>query len=541
MVGSAKGRSMRVSMMRFPGKSSRTSIHATRVPKTTFSRATNSEERMVRRSAAHASGVVTWSQNSPSPWSAERQTTAPRGMKTRMLRYSVASPSGSPVPKRRRAATGGAAGTTGGPPSACVAVALAKRDPDALLDVGHDAAVRVEEVLAHVGPATELADVEEPGRRGELVRPGHALASRPVAVPDERGLRLLGAEVVEEGLGLLGLLGGRGDRHRVLDEDRVVRDDVVDVLALLLGEDRLVLVGEEHVTLATGEGLQGLPGAVVLDDHVFEEIGEVLLGLVLRLALLDLGAVGGHDVPPGTAGGEGVRGHDLDAVLGEVVPRVDAEGVVLPHDPDHDGVGDHPLLRTGVPVLVDDVGLDQPVHVRLEGELHHVGGEAALHGAALVARAPVGLRELDVLAGVRGLEVLDDLLVRLLRRRVRDEREPLLVPAAATAGDERDARKEPNRRHPSLLHAPLTLHSFLGIPYWIDRQGRGAREPSQGTIGHKVGDSDAGKVTRCAGPTAPGRWRACRPGLRIGRQAILPPATRARTKAPRPNAVRHVR
>ena len=40
--------------------------------------------------------------------------------------------------------------------------------------------------------------------------------------------------------------------------------DVVDVLAVLLGEDRLVLVGDQDVALAAGEGLQRRAAAVVL-------------------------------------------------------------------------------------------------------------------------------------------------------------------------------------------------------------------------------------------------------------------------------------
>ena len=38
-----------------------------------------------------------------------------------------------------------------------------------------------------------------------------------------------------------------GQRARVVDAQRGVRDDVVEVLAALAGEDRLVLVGEQHV------------------------------------------------------------------------------------------------------------------------------------------------------------------------------------------------------------------------------------------------------------------------------------------------------
>ena len=47
----------------------------------------------------------------------------------------------------------------------------------------------------------------------------------------------------------------QGRRDRVLDEERVVRHDVLERLAGLLREDRLVLVGDEHVTLAGGRNV----------------------------------------------------------------------------------------------------------------------------------------------------------------------------------------------------------------------------------------------------------------------------------------------
>src|SRR3712207_9156803 len=58
---------------------------------------------------------------------------------------------------------------------------------------------------------------------------------------------LFRSEVLRLGRGVV------GDRGRVLDEQRGVGNDVVELGAALLGEDRLVLVGEQHVPGAAGE------------------------------------------------------------------------------------------------------------------------------------------------------------------------------------------------------------------------------------------------------------------------------------------------
>ena len=74
----------------------------------------------------------------------------------------------------------------------------------------------------------------------------------------------------------------------------------------------------------------------------------------------------------------------------------------------------------------DLLGLDQLVHVGRQRQGDDVGLEAGLDGAGLVAGGAVGLLEPDVLAVGGLLEGGDDLLVRLLRRRVGDR---LSVPA----------------------------------------------------------------------------------------------------------------
>ena len=278
------------------------------------------------------------------------------------------------------------------------------------------------------------AIVKRLGRRGELVRARDALDDRAVALGDEDLLGLGRVEEVVEGLGRL--RGGRllGHRQRVLDEDRLRRDDVLDVLAGLLRGDRLVLVGEQHVALAADERLQRLTRALVLHGHVVEEVLEVGLGLVLGLALLELGAVGGHDVPLGAAGGERVRLDDLDARLGQVGPAGDALGIALADDEDDDRLGHEPVVLVLVPVGGDEAGVHEPRHVGLERELDDVGRQAGLHAAALLAGRAVGLVEGDVRPGVRLLEGRDQLRVRLARRRVGDERDA--GPAPAAAGDQ---------------------------------------------------------------------------------------------------------
>ena len=125
---------------------------------------------------------------------------------------------------------------------------------------------RSKNCLLHLGPAAEVVDREElRAGVGNSNSPATVLVHRPVAGLAEDALRLLRADVVEEGGGLLRRV--LRHRDRVLDQDRLVRDDVVEVLALLLGEDRLVLVGEQDVALAAGEGLERLARALVLDGR----------------------------------------------------------------------------------------------------------------------------------------------------------------------------------------------------------------------------------------------------------------------------------
>src|SRR5438552_1688671 len=106
------------------------------VPMTTLTRATSAEPRTVGLREGHEAGVVTCRQTSAGPAFVPRQTTAASGMSTIRLRYVTARPS----PVRR------------------VAIGLlgVRGDAEFRLDRGDQAGRRVEEVLAHLRPATEV-------------------------------------------------------------------------------------------------------------------------------------------------------------------------------------------------------------------------------------------------------------------------------------------------------------------------------------------------------------------------------------------------
>src|SRR4051812_36070079 len=165
----------------------------------------------------------------------------------------------SPVPRAGAGATAWSPRAVTGRPAVsgeATASLIIGRDTQAPLDIEHHAAVGVEDLVRRVRPAAEVRDGEQAARLREVTRGGHILVDRPVAVVEEDLLRVVPAEEVEEGLGLLGVLARLGHRDRVLDEDGVVGNRVVDLLTVLLGEDGLVLVGEHRIALAAGEGLQ---------------------------------------------------------------------------------------------------------------------------------------------------------------------------------------------------------------------------------------------------------------------------------------------
>src|SRR6478736_2556354 len=419
IVGSANGRSMIVLMNPLPRKSSRTSTQAVSVPRTALNPAISSAVHRLSSSADSAWRLVTDDQNPPSPASVDRATNAASGIRTMTLSHSVASPRPSapdpPVAARGRRRTRPA-----------VRASLGSGDPRGLLDLGHRALVRVEELGVDLVPSAEVADGEQPGRRRELrgVLLEHRLVDRAVAPVGELLLGGRRQRVLDERVGLGGVLGLVDDGDRVLDQDRLVGGDVVDRLALLLGGDRLVLVGEEDVAVAGDEVLQRLAPRLVLDlDVLGDQLVEVVQAGLRVLAAVALGAVGGHQVPLRRARRERVGREHAEPGLEQVGPRVDVLRVALADDQRDDRLRDQALVGVVGPVLGHEAVADQAVHVGRQREGHDVGRQAVLDGAALVAGGAIGLGERDALAGVGLLEAGDDLVVDDLRRRVGDQRQ----------------------------------------------------------------------------------------------------------------------
>src|SRR5262249_48542894 len=147
----------------------------------------------------------------------------------------------------------GAAGNLAGSGSA---LAATRTD-----DLGHDAVARVEELLLDRRPAADVLDREELRPHGEAQPLRHAPDDGSGAVLREDALRRLGAQELDERLRLLLVLRARRDRDRVLDQDRRLRDYELHGLAVLLGEDRLVLVREEDIAAPRKERLQALARA----------------------------------------------------------------------------------------------------------------------------------------------------------------------------------------------------------------------------------------------------------------------------------------
>src|SRR3954469_14277701 len=243
IVGSANGRSMSALTNALPRKRSRTSTHATRVPASALTAATKIDTSSVSFSAATACGAVTASTNACRPPSVERATTAASGIRQMTDSHSVAAPSASvpdPPGAAEESARRRADGRTGD--AAGLSASLGSGDPRRLLDLGDRALVGIEELVVDLRPAAEVADREQPLRRRELrlVLGKDGLRDRPVAPVGEDLLRRRGQRVLHERLRLLAVLRLRDDGDRVLDRDRLVGDDVVDLLALLLRGDRLV-------------------------------------------------------------------------------------------------------------------------------------------------------------------------------------------------------------------------------------------------------------------------------------------------------------
>src|SRR5262245_52875469 len=225
IVGSANGRSMIAFITALPRKSSRRRTHAVIVPSTALTSATTSDATSVSFSAAAAPGAVTASQKPCQPSSPDAATSAAIGSTTMIVRKVVTKPRDRAVPTLSPETRAEGARR---------AASLASDAADLSLDRRHDALVRIEEVLHHLLPPAEaeVGDGEHVGPLGELLPVGleDALHDRPVAVVGEH---LLGGWRLQEPEELVRDVSGVArleDRDRVLDQDRGLRDHVLDGL-----------------------------------------------------------------------------------------------------------------------------------------------------------------------------------------------------------------------------------------------------------------------------------------------------------------------
>ena len=250
MVGSANGMSMSTSRTRLPKNWSRTSTQAISVPITTFTTVTMSAWPTVSRIAAAVCSFVTVSQNAVHPpWLAVIDHGGQRDQ------HEQAEPDHRhPEAEARRLAEGGrrgadrrrGAGRLAGddscghsplPDSAMITVTMPVSSSKNLSDSSDQLPkssstvsrfVTVGERIGRIVGALDLAVVD-------------ALDDRAEALERELLLAVLAEHEVEPVLRLR--VGVDEDGARVLDEHRGLGDDVVELLAVLVGEDRLVLVG----------------------------------------------------------------------------------------------------------------------------------------------------------------------------------------------------------------------------------------------------------------------------------------------------------
>ena len=168
-------------------------------------------------------------------------------------------------------------------------------------------------------PAAEVGDRAELRRRA-----GSPLANSLATVGStgrkpacaQRLLRRGRVEEVDERLGLLGCLVVFVTATGFSILNVVSGGDVLDLLAAALEEQRLVLVGEQHVAGALQERLRRLAAGLRLDlDVVGDELVEVREARLRVLAAVALVGVRREQVPLRRARAERVRRDDLDARL----------------------------------------------------------------------------------------------------------------------------------------------------------------------------------------------------------------------------------
>ena len=129
-----------------------------------------------------------------------------------------------------------------------------------------------------------------------------------------------------------------------------------------------------------------------------------------------------------------------------------------------------PLVGVVLPVLGDQAGVDETLHVGLEGEVDDVGVEAALDRAALVTGGAVGRLERDALALVGPLELLEDRLVGGLQHGVADQAELVAALASVGAAGCRSSRSWPGRRRRTSAAALIGLVNDMDM--WCSFAGK---------------------------------------------------------------------
>src|SRR5262245_10757944 len=350
IVGRANGRSMIALTTLLPAKSSRARTHAMIVPNTAVVRTASVDRTSVSLNAATACGDETTSQKPDQPLPVDFQITAAMGRTTITSRKLVTNPT-----CRERAVPALSLRCVVGAGSPAPVAALASSGhSERLLDLLHDALVRVEPLLVDRAPAAEqlVGDLRLARPNGEL-RPElgqRLLVDGAVPVLGEDLLRGIRLQEPRERVPL-GLVLALLDRRDVdVDQHRLARDDERH-----LPVDRLALEREQDVALAGEERVRGVRARRGLrDDGVAGELLHVVDRLLLGLAEPPLRDVRGEDVPLGDPARERVHRHGLDARLDQVVPRPDLLRVAVPQAVHDDRVPDDAVVALLVPVLVDE-------------------------------------------------------------------------------------------------------------------------------------------------------------------------------------------
>ena len=197
-------------------------------------------------------------------------------------------------------------------------------------------------------PAAELLVDREGRHLREILRMrrGDLRIGRPVEVLGRDLLAFRRVEILEIGLrhvaGAMLVDDFVDDGDRRLGQDGKAGNHQLDLAGaeFLDGEEGFVLPRQQHVAdAALHESGGAAAGTGIQHRHVAEQIGDELLGLGLIAArLLQRPAPGREIVPAGAAGGLRIGRDDLDAVLHQIAPVLDALRVALAHQ-EHDGRG----------------------------------------------------------------------------------------------------------------------------------------------------------------------------------------------------------